>query len=432
MSGRATDAVDERRRPEVGWAAVSRRLDREAFARRVARLGPDGFRDLVAALHADRPDVVVVGPDGPVDGDAPAPGVRRLHAHHPRDGAAPSTADGLVSPIPGGPGAGPDYLFALACHGAGPAGAAACRSALGAAPVERGALGADAPAGVAPAGPWRAGDDPPRASRWRRLRARVAAALVPTRLPGRAGRGAALAAVLVVAVSLVAGAALTGATGLGRPADAAGGTGTLAPRTAAATTPTPTGTASPTEPGTGRAAGGTGSIPERYASLRPTCERPPGLVVRLQVGALRTNPAGSDAGIRTVFAFGSPATQRATGPVDRFARLIRNDRYAPLLNHTRTRYGPTEVVDGEARQPVTVVGPDGVEHGYEWILSLQDGPQYEGCWMTDAVVLVSDGDETTADGPTPTPTPAATPDGGENGTATATATPTPSDGNAGA
>jgi hypothetical protein len=129
------------------------------------------------------------------------------------------------------------------------------------------------------------------------------------------------------------------------------------------------------------------AVPEpRYLDLRPTCERPPGLVVAIQVGALRNDPPGSNAGIDATWRFAAPSNRRAVGSLDRFVEVIERG-YQPLLDAETVTYGPLERGDGSASRLVTVRAGNRTAT-YRWELERQaDGP-LAGCWLTTAVLGV--------------------------------------------
>ena len=114
----------------------------------------------------------------------------------------------------------------------------------------------------------------------------------------------------------------------------------------------------------------------------------PGRVVEIQVAALADNDDPvSDAGIKTAYNFASPANRRATGPLDRFVGMVRGPRYAPMIDHVEATSGPVERDGDTAEQRVTLTGPDGRTVTYLFGLSrASDGP-YEGCWLTDSVLV---------------------------------------------
>lgn len=125
-------------------------------------------------------------------------------------------------------------------------------------------------------------------------------------------------------------------------------------------------------------------IQPRYLTLRPNCERPPGLVIHIQVSALRNNDPATDEGINTTWQFASPSNQAATGPYANFAELI-EESFQPLLNAETVRYGRLFRDNDTAFRNVVVTGPNGSSQSYRWSVERQSGGQYDGCWMTASV-----------------------------------------------
>ena len=135
----------------------------------------------------------------------------------------------------------------------------------------------------------------------------------------------------------------------------------------------------------------------RYASLRPTCERPPELVIKIQVDAFgRNGELDGNAGILTAYRFASPQNRETTGPQLSFVRLIKQ-RYAIMLRHESVEYGDVrdrEEGGGEnasrtLAQRVTLTDENGTETAFLWSVTKQDGGGYDGCWMTSGVRRVS-------------------------------------------
>jgi hypothetical protein len=122
----------------------------------------------------------------------------------------------------------------------------------------------------------------------------------------------------------------------------------------------------------------------RVLDLRPNCERPPGLVIHIQVLALQNNDPTTNEGINTTWRFASPSNRDLTGPYSNFVRTI-TDGFEPLLNATGVRYGPLERDGDTASQPVTVVDANGTTTSYRWTVEKQTEAPYEGCWMTAGV-----------------------------------------------
>ncbi len=120
----------------------------------------------------------------------------------------------------------------------------------------------------------------------------------------------------------------------------------------------------------------------------PDPEHGPATVVRLQVEALaRHDEPQPGAGIAVAFRFASPANKSATGPLERFELIVRSPAYRPMLGHVAARYGPVFVRGDAAVQHVVITASDGSLLLYQFTLTRQLGGEFDGCWMTDSVVL---------------------------------------------
>jgi hypothetical protein len=97
--------------------------------------------------------------------------------------------------------------------------------------------------------------------------------------------------------------------------------------------------------------------------------------------------SADDEGIATVFKFASPDNKAVTGPLSRFTQMIKLG-YADMLNYKSVRYEDIEVEGDIAFQVVWLQAQSGPESGYGFKLSKQSGGEYDGMWMTDAVVLI--------------------------------------------
>ena len=119
--------------------------------------------------------------------------------------------------------------------------------------------------------------------------------------------------------------------------------------------------------------------------LTPHPDLTPQQVIAAQLEALRHNDdPGPDAGIATAFGFASAANRRATGPVARFAQLLKNPLYRPMLGHASAQFGPTQQDGDIARTQVVLFGGDGQVMAYDFTLS-RDATT--GCWLTDSVMV---------------------------------------------
>jgi len=123
----------------------------------------------------------------------------------------------------------------------------------------------------------------------------------------------------------------------------------------------------------------------------PSPELAPAEVVEIVVDALQENPRlPDDAGIATVFRFASPGNRAMTGPVERFATMIKRG-YADMLGFAASRFEQIEIQADTAMQVVWLTQPDGRESGYVFQLGKQSGGEYDGMWMTDAVYPLGKG-----------------------------------------
>ena len=117
----------------------------------------------------------------------------------------------------------------------------------------------------------------------------------------------------------------------------------------------------------------------------PEPELKPNDVVKLQLLAMQQND-DSDFGIEVTFRFASPSNKIQTGPLKRFIRLVRNPSYRPLLNHINATFLELNLEEDFAVQDVIINTSNGERIGYRFRLSIQKGPLYPGCWMTDSVI----------------------------------------------
>ena len=166
----------------------------------------------------------------------------------------------------------------------------------------------------------------------------------------------------------------------------------------AAATPTPV-NATETPPPNGRALGGVwpgqwsefdpGLSPTAYRDVEPTCERPPALVVRLQVGAILTDN-GSHRGIETTWRFLAPDSRRGYSSVDNYVETFRT-RYRPLLDAESIARRPLQRNGSVAVQPLRAHS-NGSTTTYRWRVERRRTPPMQGCWLTTGILEGSAGD----------------------------------------
>lgn len=133
-------------------------------------------------------------------------------------------------------------------------------------------------------------------------------------------------------------------------------------------------------------AAGTEITPSVGHEATPSPTLGPGDVVRIQLQALRGNDETNE-GIAIAFRFASPRNKASTGPLPRFIHMIKAGPYALMLEFERASYLPIRVEGPRAVQRVTLVGTREIRT-YDFLLRRQVDPPCEGCWMTEAVIVV--------------------------------------------
>lgn len=119
--------------------------------------------------------------------------------------------------------------------------------------------------------------------------------------------------------------------------------------------------------------------------LGPDPALSPAEVVEIQLSALQANEIATDAGIAQTWAFAHPDNKRMTGPLPRFAQMIKGPLYRMLLNHRSHQVTEVSRTDNEAAFAVTVTSPTGEMVGYRWSVAKVTDGEHAGAWMTVAV-----------------------------------------------
>ncbi len=118
------------------------------------------------------------------------------------------------------------------------------------------------------------------------------------------------------------------------------------------------------------------------AELGPRPDMAPQQTVEAMLRALQKN---SDEGIAQLYRFSSPGNRAKTGPLERFAMMIRQG-FPDLLGHKAARMAPPLIDGDRAMVPVELMSRQQELSRYIFILSRQKVPECDGCWMADAVV----------------------------------------------
>jgi Domain of unknown function (DUF4864) len=126
--------------------------------------------------------------------------------------------------------------------------------------------------------------------------------------------------------------------------------------------------------------------PARAADLpAPDAALSPAEVVAIQLSALQANEAATDAGIAQTWAFAHPDNKRMTGPLPRFAQMIKGPLYRMLLNHRAHTITEVARADDQVVFAVTVTSGAGEVVSYRWTVAKVAAGEHAGAWMTIAV-----------------------------------------------
>jgi hypothetical protein len=129
------------------------------------------------------------------------------------------------------------------------------------------------------------------------------------------------------------------------------------------------------------------TTPSWAADIRtPDPALSPDEVVEIQLTALQVNDTPEpDAGIAQTWAFAHPDNKRVTGPLSRFAQMIKGPLYQILLNHRSHDVKEVSRTDDRADFEVTVTSEAVEVVGYRWSVAKVAEGANAGAWMTIAV-----------------------------------------------
>ena len=126
----------------------------------------------------------------------------------------------------------------------------------------------------------------------------------------------------------------------------------------------------------------------------PSSELQPGDVVRIVIGALaRNDEPWADAGIETTYRFASPSNRVVTGPLERFARMVKGPAYGIMVNHAESEFSEVVITGDKAYQMVRVTAADGRTVVFAFRLGRQQEDEFQDMWMTEAVWPVAADDQ---------------------------------------
>ena len=118
----------------------------------------------------------------------------------------------------------------------------------------------------------------------------------------------------------------------------------------------------------------------------PNPDITPAEVIAIQLNGLQYNDKPeTDAGILQAWAFAHPRNRTMTGPLPRFANMLKGPGYDMMLNHASHQIVPANSGDGWRQFDVFMEASNGKVIQFAWIVEKVNEGQYKDCWMTVAV-----------------------------------------------
>ncbi len=120
--------------------------------------------------------------------------------------------------------------------------------------------------------------------------------------------------------------------------------------------------------------------------MQPSPDLSPQRVVEIQLRSLQQNDSPTpDAGIEQTWAFAHPDNKRMTGPLERFALMIKGPHYKMLLKLREYRIERVVRTKGRALFNVSIVTAMGERASFQWEVAKVDAGVHAGAWMTIGV-----------------------------------------------
>ena len=121
--------------------------------------------------------------------------------------------------------------------------------------------------------------------------------------------------------------------------------------------------------------------------LKPNSQINPSEVVKIQLKSLQKNNDGfEDSGIEQTWNFAHPNNKKATGPLEKFKRMIKGNNYKMMINHLS--HTVTQVTSGDdwVQFEVILLDKEKTYHKFNWQVEKYsgDGP-LNNCWLTTMV-----------------------------------------------
>ena len=121
--------------------------------------------------------------------------------------------------------------------------------------------------------------------------------------------------------------------------------------------------------------------------IKPNSNIEPSEVVKIQLLGLQKNNDGfEDSGIEQTWNFAHPNNKKATGPLDKFKRMIKSNSYQMMINHISHTITEIRGGDNWVQFEVIILDNKKIYHKFNWQVEkyTEDGP-LKDCWLTTMV-----------------------------------------------
>ena len=121
--------------------------------------------------------------------------------------------------------------------------------------------------------------------------------------------------------------------------------------------------------------------------LQPNSEIKPSDVVKIQLLGLQKNDERfEDSGIEQTWNFAHPNNKKATGPLDKFKRMIKGNNYQMMINHLSHTITQVKRGDSWVQFEVILLDKEKIYHKFNWQVEkyTKEGP-LKDCWLTTIV-----------------------------------------------
>ena len=121
--------------------------------------------------------------------------------------------------------------------------------------------------------------------------------------------------------------------------------------------------------------------------IKPNSNIEPSEVVKIQLLGLQKNDDRfEDSGIEQTWNFAHPNNKKATGPLDKFKRMIKGNNYQMMINHISHTITEIRGNDNMVQFEVIILDNKKIYHKFNWQVEkyTDDGP-LKDCWLTTMV-----------------------------------------------